>query len=67
MKAHLLFKGGTVYGFGTIRGIREKDGICPSHCTKVFENNTGLIFFNSFFDNQVKGLQKLEELSKSKI
>jgi hypothetical protein len=49
MKAHLPFKGGTVYGFGTIRGIREKDGICPSHCTKVFENNTGLIFFNSFF------------------
>jgi len=63
MKAYLPFKGGSIYGFGTIQlnDCKINKNIFKFVCDK------GTILFNKVDDLQVKGILFVEELKQSEL
>ena len=51
---YLPYKGGSIYGKGTIRKTNEVDNTIYNY---VFENSRGSILFNDFNSDNIKGFE----------
>ena len=59
MNVYMPFKGGVTHGFGIVRNVKSNE---HSKYSKVFENKTGRIFFDTFQDRQIRGIKEVREL-----
>lgn len=59
LNVFIPFNGGITHGFGIVRNIKSDE---HSKYSKVFENKTGRIFFDTFQDRQVSGIKEVKDL-----
>lgn len=59
MKVYMPFKGSVIHGFGIVRNVKSDE---YSKYSKVFENKSGKIFFDTFQDRQIRGIKEVREL-----
>ena len=52
-RVYIPHKGGSIYGIGDVRKTVDSDN---SKFKYVFENKTGKVFFNSYFDKHIDGI-----------
>ncbi|WP_374551946.1 hypothetical protein [Flavobacterium sp.] len=59
INVYIPFKGGVIHGFGIVRNVKQDE---HSKYSKVFENKSGRIFFDTFQDRQIRGIKEVREI-----